>query len=362
MICRLTASATLILVLLYSTPALYAGSAEYMVTFDATWSQATHPLEFPVANPHFSRLIGGVHNSNVVFWEDAGIATDGIESMAETGGTNKLTDEVNAAIDAGHAYDVITGGNISPSPDSVSTTFEICSAFPLATLVSMIAPSPDWFVGVNSLPLRENDQWIDEVVVQLFPYDSGTDSGVTYNSSNANIAPHIPITQLGHPFEDDVDLGTFTFTLLSEALPGDLNDDNEVNEVDVDLLRDVINGDNEQPACGDVNGDGVVNGDDFDHMIEEVLGTAYGDADFNRIVNFDDFVVISNHFNSTGTLWMEGNQNLDNNTNFEDFVLVSTNFGINLNDPSGSVPEPTSFLAMTVAALPILSRRHSRRQ
>jgi hypothetical protein len=38
-----------------------AASARYQLTFEATWSDGTHPLEFP-PNPHFSGLIGASHS------------------------------------------------------------------------------------------------------------------------------------------------------------------------------------------------------------------------------------------------------------------------------------------------------------
>ena len=63
MIRRSTAFATATLALLSSSITLYAGNAEYMVTFDATWSQATHPQEFPVSNPHYAyALYSEAHN------------------------------------------------------------------------------------------------------------------------------------------------------------------------------------------------------------------------------------------------------------------------------------------------------------
>ena len=57
-------------------------------------------------------------------------------------------------------------------------TFDIDVDSPLVTHVSMIAPSPDWFVGVNSLSLLEGGSFMSSVVIQLFAYDAGTDSGV----------------------------------------------------------------------------------------------------------------------------------------------------------------------------------------
>lgn len=44
-----------------------------------------------------------------------------------------------------------------------------------------LGPSPDWVVGVNGLNLcLKNCTWIEKLNVDLYPYDSGTDSGITY--------------------------------------------------------------------------------------------------------------------------------------------------------------------------------------
>ena len=67
----------------------------------------------------------------------------------------------------------------------------------------MIAPSPDWFVGINSLPLRENGEWIERIERELSPYDAGTDDGVTFQSDNANSSPQDAIQRiLVSPFQD----------------------------------------------------------------------------------------------------------------------------------------------------------------
>jgi hypothetical protein len=80
----------------------------------------------------------------------------------------------------------------------------------------MIAPSPDWFVGVDSLNLFEDGNFVDEKTVVLFAFDAGTDNGTTYTSPNNPSDPPIPIFKIvGYPFfyEDELNpLGTFTFT------------------------------------------------------------------------------------------------------------------------------------------------------
>jgi hypothetical protein len=80
----------------------------------------------------------------------------------------------------------------------------------------MIAPSPDWFVGVSSLNLLENGQWASNKVVDLYAYDAGTDSGTTYISANSVTSPPVNIykIQSAHFLVDEIlqPLGTFTFT------------------------------------------------------------------------------------------------------------------------------------------------------
>ena len=233
----------------------YAATVQYEVIFDSTWSQATHPNAW-VGTAHYSGLIGGTHNANVKFWELGGLSTQGIQDMAEKGAQATLAGEVNAAIATGNALSLIQGiaTGLRPSPGQDRTTFQIDTAHPLVTLVTMVAPSPDWFVGVNGLELYQNNQWRNNVVVELLPYDAGTDSGVTFNSANLVTAPHEPIAYLGAPFTGSPPMGIFTFRILPGA--GDVNVDGLVNIFDVNLVSQ--NWSSAGPH-GDANGDGIVN-------------------------------------------------------------------------------------------------------
>jgi len=57
-------------------PIKAASTARYRVTFTATWSAQSHPVDFP-ATAHFSPLVGGTHTARVAFWQDGTLATDG---------------------------------------------------------------------------------------------------------------------------------------------------------------------------------------------------------------------------------------------------------------------------------------------
>jgi hypothetical protein len=84
--------------------------------------------------------------------------------------------------------------------------------------VAMIAPSPDWFIGVRNLDLMPGGQWANEIVVDLFAYDAGTDSGPSYTSPDQATQPPEPIALItGYPFTEGVSLGTFTFSLDNVA-------------------------------------------------------------------------------------------------------------------------------------------------
>ena len=176
-------------------------TARYRLTFEAVWSAETHPLNFP-GNPHFSGLAGAVHNVQVRFWEPSQIASPGIQVMAETGGKSMLLDEVQTAIDAGLALSRIDGNGIGTSPGVTTVEFTVTRQYPQITVTSMLAPSPDWFVGVHNYSLLNNDEFIEHATIQLVLYDSGSDSGVSYSSANEDTNPLIPIAQVSSDQDD----------------------------------------------------------------------------------------------------------------------------------------------------------------
>jgi hypothetical protein len=250
-------------------------SADYQVDFTATWSAETLPHQFP-ANAHFSGLVGGSHNAQVSFWEEGELASTGIEEMAETGSKTTLIMEINDAIGSDTALDVVSGGVIAASPGFASTDFTLDQAHSLATVVSMIAPSPDWFVGVNGLNLFSGGNWLADVTVDLFGYDAGTDSGVTYTSANSDTQPPQAISALtGEMFMQQGELvrfGTFRFLRLTEScLDSDGDGDPDVSDPDDDgdgmpdvyEMENGLDPLNKLDAFADADGDGHRNRKEF---------------------------------------------------------------------------------------------------
>ncbi|MDA0659851.1 MAG: spondin domain-containing protein [Planctomycetota bacterium] len=235
----------------------------YRATFHSTWSASTHPGVPLPAGAHFSSLVGAIHGSEVEFWRPGRIASPGIESMAETGNTGLLSNEIQQAITAGTAKRSLQGSGLDSTPSSTSLQFEI-EPSSLVTLVTMIAPSPDWFVGVHGLNLRPEGYWTRQVQVPLFPYDAGTDSGALFNSADANTQPRQPISRLdqtaGAQLNGSLPFGTFTFDLLTRSALGDLDNDQAMDGRDAAILYSAWGS---ADPLSDINSDGIVDGADL---------------------------------------------------------------------------------------------------
>ena len=172
-----------------------ADTATYSVTFTGNWTdESTTPENDLPGNAHFTTLIGAIHNSNVTFWQSGGMASRGIESMAEIGGTSTLRSEIEASSDA-HA--VIQQGVSFGGTGTATFNINVPKDHPLITLTSMIGPSPDWFVGINGLSLLDSQgDWLSTVQIDLYPYDAGTEDGNTFSLSNPDTNPQGTITSL----------------------------------------------------------------------------------------------------------------------------------------------------------------------
>ena len=202
--------------------AMGASVAKYELIIDVTWGAESHPDTWDLVkdiDPHFSGFGGATHTGDVAFWEEGALATPGMEELAEHGDIRLgFTNEVNAAVATGTAISPILLDEVTPAGGMRVIPFETTQDFPLFTLATMIGPSPDWFVGVSGLPLVENGLWRDTVVVDLFPYDAGTEDGDAFSLA---FPPTVPqelislITEQNPRLIGPASLGTFTFMRVS---------------------------------------------------------------------------------------------------------------------------------------------------
>lgn len=196
--------------------------ANYEISVTTIWNATDH-TSIPT-DPHWSALAGATHknpNDILQFGAPAPI-TDGIKDIAETGNTNNFQSEINGNSNA----DQFLRQPFSPraAENSLASLSVVVSEdFPYITLVSMVAPSPDWFIAINSENLRSgnpsiNNGWKDTYTLDMFAYDAGTDSGTDYESGNSVTSPRQNIAMIsGTPINGNR-MGTITFTYNSSTL------------------------------------------------------------------------------------------------------------------------------------------------
>lgn len=170
-------------------------TATYELTVNSNWDVNKFSTNFP-PNRHFSGVVGLTHNADGKIFKLAELASAGIVQVAETGNKTKLLSEIGELQNNGYSFSTIDGSGITVDQNSVTLTFNMSKDHPYISFVTMLAPSPDWFTGVNSYQLFSDDKWIESVEVPLNTYDAGSDSGLIFTSVNAPTTPPDVITRL----------------------------------------------------------------------------------------------------------------------------------------------------------------------
>lgn len=206
---------SLLFILCVSFSASSQSRATYNITFNSIWNATDH-TSLP-GSAHWSKLVGATHKTPNTFLQLGGLATLGIKNVAEFGSNSVFNSEVNAQITAGEADQYINGPSLGSGPGDININgLEVDSEFPLLTLVSMIAPSPDWIVAINGYNLQDSSgEWKTSVTLDLFAYDAGTDSGSNYTSGNMVTNPAQSISMLNSNPINGNKMGTLTITLQS---------------------------------------------------------------------------------------------------------------------------------------------------
>lgn len=118
----------------------------FTASFENLWVKGRHPFRYPSGSEHWSPFVFATHSSDYVMWEDGGMASSGIEVIAETGGTGILQNEIRAQQDENFvlSYDTTSmipdpfeGASVTTSPNGLCVDED----HPLVSSISMIAPS-----------------------------------------------------------------------------------------------------------------------------------------------------------------------------------------------------------------------------
>lgn len=166
--------------------------ARYTIEITGKWTKPDFTVPSGV---HFTNFAGMVHKNNTSLWQENMLASTGIENVAETGNTSVLLLEIDSIIREKKALSLIYF--TPPGSVSAKTASVYCnSEFSFISFISMIAPSPDWFIGVNSFNLYKNEQWVNDTLIPLYVHDAGTEEGDIFGYNNPSTSPKQPIKLL----------------------------------------------------------------------------------------------------------------------------------------------------------------------
>ncbi|XP_075705040.1 spondin-2 [Rhinoderma darwinii] len=173
--------------------------AKYSIVFTGKWSQTSFPKQYPLYRPpaQWSSLLGVSHSSDYHMWKRLDHASNGVRDFAEKGEAWALMKEIQAAgekIQSVHG--IFSTPSISSGTGQSSTELETHSRHPYVSFMVRIVPSPDWFVGIDSINLCDGKTWKKSVSIDLHPYDAGTDSGFTFSSPNFATMPQGTVTKI----------------------------------------------------------------------------------------------------------------------------------------------------------------------
>jgi alpha-amylase len=382
------------------SPLVGGGDGEYIQTIDA--AQLPEGMNFITVRAFRH---GTAENTEVfsdfrkVIYVDRLKPQSSIDSTPSLGGNNRQ----------------VRVRNDDQTGNSVHTFLNLPAALTEAQILSMISGANkagqidrDLFAfGYNNVPNGNNVVTVVtyEITgtynVQRFPgQDMATTLGLGLGDLNFN-----GLYSTG-------DVSQFETVLYSQNAQfnpaADLNADGRIDNRDLFLLRDrylVANAPGSVTAearaaelrRGNLNGDGVTNAADIDHLYRSFGSTAwlldldvdgagagpgdvdvlvrriflseYGDANLDQRVNLTDFNILATHFGSTGAGWAMADFTGDGLVNLADFNRLAGNFGYAAG-PEGptpedwallasAIPEPSSALAaFALAGLLLRSRRN----
>lgn len=174
--------------------------AKYELSFTGVWSRNTHPRLYPENQwvPRFSNIVGASHTTDYILWSPGNLASDGLRNLAEHANSSKLEEEIREKIGAG--VRTLIKGKGHGYRKMNSPTYAFFRANKDNHLISAavaLYPSPDWFLGVTRFELcQEDNTWLQERELNLFLWDAGTDSGISYESPNIVTFPQDAVSRV----------------------------------------------------------------------------------------------------------------------------------------------------------------------
>ena len=166
--------------------------ASYKMTVTLNWQSPGFAIP---AGAHVTTLIGMIHSKDTSLWKPGRQASKGLEDVAEVGNTTNMNLELDSIIARNKA---ISKFRIAPPvvTGTVVMDFYFDTNYPCISFASMIAPSPDWFMGLHDVNLFQNNKWVDDITLNIMLYDAGTEDGDVFGYNNPATTPQQNISFL----------------------------------------------------------------------------------------------------------------------------------------------------------------------
>ena len=176
-------------------------TALYEIQFTNLWNKTDH-VSFP-SNAHFSPILAVSHNADFALFKMGELASAGLEQLAESGATTLLSADIMKATDMGSVKESQQSAALFPKRDGndIALRVRVSSEQDLLSFATMIAPSPDWIVGVDSLDTFVDGAFIQSAEFELFALNAGTEEGDfagNFSINNRATNPAEPLASLDH--------------------------------------------------------------------------------------------------------------------------------------------------------------------
>jgi hypothetical protein len=248
-------------------------------------------------------------------------------------GTNDNTGDVDF-FDIDHTGRLVIGESnfgSTPSAESTFQTLQIADytgsvTFGASTQSPAIAPTIDDDTATTDTRYSVYNRGQNRVYI--FDLDSGATPGVIADvyvydlTTNALVYQELNATN--HFFRDANSIRAFTLGDFATTDGSATSQDGKVDAADIDALyariADPTAGGRFSASVGqemfDLDGDDVLTGgdpytgsgvtDDTDYLVRRILGTEYGDADLNGLIDVDDFAAFDFGFEASQFGWANG--------------------------------------------------------
>jgi len=166
--------------------------AMYQLVLETHWSEELFPKQYPQWRPpaQWSKTIGFTHNNNVSLFMTDSEVSEGVMMFVEKVDSDTLERET-----VNHTFlDHVFAPSIKEGVGRTTGLVFVDGNNTKLSCITALVPSPDWFIGLDSLDLCKDGKWVNHVRLGVSPMDAGTDNGLTFTSPNWATEPRGVVT------------------------------------------------------------------------------------------------------------------------------------------------------------------------